>query len=212
MAYHIKRTLLGKIEVHWDCPQCGEALVFPISDAGTMQPCPDCGAMGLVPGVEERRKAAEAAEAAQAKARRESVDGQRQRERERLKAIEQRADRELKHNQELQQKAEREQESIHERGWADVVTWPVFRFLRFGFAIQIVFGWGTLAAGAIAVVCSIIWLLIQATKSAPQYDDARALLMAGLVLISLGYGLVVTAGLGALFVHIERNTRALLDR
>lgn len=212
MAHQIRRTLLGKVEVRWDCPRCGEALVFPIDDAGTSQPCPSCGVTGVVPGAEEKQQAAEAREGANSRARAERVDEQRRRERERVRAIEERADRELKRNQEAQRKIEQEQAAIHERGWADVVTWPVFRFLRYGFAIQIVFGWGTLVVGALATACSIVWILIQATKANPQYDDARGLLMAGLVLVSVGYGLVVTAGLGALFVHIERNTRALLDR
>lgn len=49
----IKKSLLGKLTVKYDCPKCTSRLTSPSDDVGTTDTCPDCHAQFTVPGTEE---------------------------------------------------------------------------------------------------------------------------------------------------------------
>jgi predicted RNA-binding Zn-ribbon protein involved in translation (DUF1610 family) len=50
----IKQGLLGRYTLSYDCPHCSSPLKSALDEAGTSQPCPDCGRGFTVPGKEER--------------------------------------------------------------------------------------------------------------------------------------------------------------
>lgn len=53
-GYEIRKTIFGKVNVHYPCPKCGERLQSPLSDAGTADSCPDCGTRFEVPGADAK--------------------------------------------------------------------------------------------------------------------------------------------------------------
>ncbi len=53
--YEVTKTVLGRHDVHYRCPKCGERLKSPLSDAGTTDSCPDCGTRFVVPGADDRQ-------------------------------------------------------------------------------------------------------------------------------------------------------------
>ena len=61
MAYKLRKSVLGKHEVVFNCPACQTQLIAPLSDAGQEQACPACGAAHVVPGDEARQRLAEEA-------------------------------------------------------------------------------------------------------------------------------------------------------
>lgn len=54
-GYEIRKTIFGKVNVHYPCPRCGERLESPLSDAGTADSCPDCGTRFVVPGADAKQ-------------------------------------------------------------------------------------------------------------------------------------------------------------
>lgn len=58
-----KRALVGGYLAHYKCPNCGEQLRSPLSDAGKADSCPSCNAGYVVPGIEELRRVAAEKEA-----------------------------------------------------------------------------------------------------------------------------------------------------
>ncbi|HVT80648.1 MAG TPA: hypothetical protein VHM90_08320 [Phycisphaerae bacterium] len=63
MDYEIKRHLVGKPTVSFNCQSCSDELQCPLDDAGTEQRCPRCGTPFITPGQkeldEQRRQAQE---------------------------------------------------------------------------------------------------------------------------------------------------------
>lgn len=51
-CYEIRKTIFGKVNVHYPCPKCGEPLQSPLSEAGTADSCPNCSARFVVPGAD----------------------------------------------------------------------------------------------------------------------------------------------------------------
>ena len=47
------RSLLGANRVRYDCPQCGERLRSPLTNAGQRDHCPECRAEFVVPGKDQ---------------------------------------------------------------------------------------------------------------------------------------------------------------
>jgi ribosomal protein L37AE/L43A len=63
-----KKTILGKYEVTYDCPGCGQNLKNSLDDAGIQDHCPHCEAVFKVPGLSFKQKMEkEAADQAEAK-------------------------------------------------------------------------------------------------------------------------------------------------
>ncbi len=56
MSTEVKKRLLGKPNVHYDCPKCQERLVSPLDEAGKKDNCPVCSVEFIVPGETELRK------------------------------------------------------------------------------------------------------------------------------------------------------------
>lgn len=54
-GYEIRKTIFGRVTVHYPCPKCGERLESPLSDAGTTDCCPDCGTQFEVPGADAKQ-------------------------------------------------------------------------------------------------------------------------------------------------------------
>jgi len=50
MATEIKKSLLGKLCVAYDCPECGERLRSTTDKIGEKDSCPTCQTVFLVPG------------------------------------------------------------------------------------------------------------------------------------------------------------------
>ena len=48
MYYTVKKALLGKFHVHYECPQCKTSLVSTVESAGTNDTCPECQAQFVV--------------------------------------------------------------------------------------------------------------------------------------------------------------------
>lgn len=72
-----RKTILGKYEVTYDCPGCGESLKNDLEDAGKDDQCPHCECEFVVPGTKykdeiERRRAERIAEKEKEVARREA--------------------------------------------------------------------------------------------------------------------------------------------
>lgn len=64
----VKKTILGKYEVTYDCPGCGQNLKNSLDDAGIQDSCPHCEAVFKVPGLSFKQKMEkEAADQAEAK-------------------------------------------------------------------------------------------------------------------------------------------------
>lgn len=64
----VKKTLLGKYEVTYACPGCGQNLKNSLDDAGIQDNCPHCEEVFTVPGLSFKQKMEkEAAEQAEAK-------------------------------------------------------------------------------------------------------------------------------------------------
>lgn len=55
LGYEIRKTMFGKVNVHYPCAKCGERLESPLSDAGTADSCPDCGTRFVVPGADAKQ-------------------------------------------------------------------------------------------------------------------------------------------------------------
>lgn len=210
MSHKIRKSLLGKYEVHFACSGCGETTICPISDAGTQQPCPSCGKVQVVPGETEKRKVQEASFLAEEAARKQRVEEQVNRERERKRAVEHEAARRFKQNSEAQNVLEADQDAIRTADWADRLMWKAFSVLRRLFALQLVLGIVGMVLGAVALVIAVILALGQLSHKAPDYADATKAVSAGILLIVAGYGLYVTAAMCATIVYIERNTRGIL--
>jgi DNA-directed RNA polymerase subunit RPC12/RpoP len=51
-----RKTLLGKYEVTYDCPGCGESLKNDLDDAGKNDQCPHCECKFVVPGSGYKRE------------------------------------------------------------------------------------------------------------------------------------------------------------
>ena len=49
----ISKSLLGGLQVSYDCPNCGTDLLSPLKDAGKVDSCPRCGIQFHVPGTQE---------------------------------------------------------------------------------------------------------------------------------------------------------------
>ena len=58
-----RETVFGKSEVTYDCPECGQNLKSPLSEAGIQDHCPHCECEFIVPGSEEKKRRTLAIEA-----------------------------------------------------------------------------------------------------------------------------------------------------
>ena len=56
MAIEIKKSLLGKLSVAYDCPKCGERLRSTTDQIGEEDSCPTCESTFLVPGEQELQR------------------------------------------------------------------------------------------------------------------------------------------------------------
>ncbi len=54
MKPQVKKNLLGKYEIKFDCPKCGIRLTSPLLDAGEVDDCPECRTKFRVPGKQQR--------------------------------------------------------------------------------------------------------------------------------------------------------------
>jgi hypothetical protein len=210
MHYKIRKSLLGKYEVHFACQSCGESVINPIADAGTEQACPHCGTSCRVPGEKEKQQQQEARFLAEEADRKGRVDEQRKRERERTKAVEQEAAKRLQASMHAQQMLADDQDAIRTADWADRLMWRAFAFLRRAFAVQVFIGLMLMILGAVLLVIAIILYVGQLSKSSADYSDALRSGLAGLQCVGMGYGLYVLAAMCATIVYIERNTRGIL--
>lgn len=70
MDYKLKRSLTGSQSIHLACPKCKEPVVFDLSDAGGVSPCPVCGVGIRVPGEAEKNAELERKREVKADARR----------------------------------------------------------------------------------------------------------------------------------------------
>ncbi|WP_430453831.1 zf-TFIIB domain-containing protein [Rhodopirellula europaea] len=84
MKPQVKKNLLGKYEIKFDCPKCGVRLTSPLLDAGEIDDCPDCRTKFRVPGKQQR----EAYEAKLAKEKAEKEAEKALRDEERRVAVE----------------------------------------------------------------------------------------------------------------------------
>ena len=55
-SFEIKRSLLGRYSIGYDCPNCEGRLKSPLTDAGKTDFCPACKFQFVVPGSEERER------------------------------------------------------------------------------------------------------------------------------------------------------------
>lgn len=92
----------GTEEVTYDCPDCGEGLKNPLSEAGMQDHCPHCECEFIVPGEEEKRRRAKAREEAKIRAEKEK-------EAARLRAADKKFESDKK-KEEARIRAEKEQE------------------------------------------------------------------------------------------------------
>lgn len=53
MATEVVRNFFGRYRVAYDCPNCGDRLRSPLTDAGKSDSCPNCSASFVVPGIED---------------------------------------------------------------------------------------------------------------------------------------------------------------
>ncbi len=53
MEYQVKKNLVGKLMVYYDCPNCREPLSSGLVQAGQREDCPSCHKPFLVPGTKE---------------------------------------------------------------------------------------------------------------------------------------------------------------
>ena len=56
MDFEVNRSITGKWQVHYECPQCGEALVNELEDAGQTDTCPNCEFGFVVPGQQVKQE------------------------------------------------------------------------------------------------------------------------------------------------------------
>lgn len=61
MKYKLKKTILGKEVLSYACVKCDSKLSSPLSDAGKVDRCPQCGSQFNVPGREIVKKRREQA-------------------------------------------------------------------------------------------------------------------------------------------------------
>ncbi len=88
----VRKTIIGKHEVTYDCPECGASLKNDLDDAGKDDTCPHCDCQFKVPGATfkaklEKEKAEKEAEKAEQE-RQKEAEKKAAREAERLKAEE----------------------------------------------------------------------------------------------------------------------------
>jgi hypothetical protein len=76
----IKRGLLGRYVIGYDCPHCSGRLKSPIDEAGRTETCPECGLQFVVPGKTEcdRIRAEQELDALRREAQKQEVERQRQ--------------------------------------------------------------------------------------------------------------------------------------
>lgn len=96
-----RKSILGKYEVTYDCPECDACLKSDLDDAGTNDTCPHCGCGFVVPGSTFRDQLN--------KKRLEKAEARRQREAEQKAEVEARRQREAE-----AEKAEAEKAKIDE--------------------------------------------------------------------------------------------------
>jgi len=143
-------------------------------------------------------------------ARKQRVEKQVNEERERKRAIEMEAAKRFKQNSEAQNALDADQQAIRTADWADRLMWKAFGFLRRIFALQLLLGIVGMVLGGVALVIAAILVLSQLGHNPHDYSDAAQSGFAGVALLGGGYGLYVTAAMGATIVYIERNTRGIL--
>jgi uncharacterized membrane protein YdbT with pleckstrin-like domain len=77
----VRKTIIGKHEVTYDCPECGASLKNDLDDAGKNDTCPHCDCQFKVPGATFKAKL----EKEKAEKEAEKAEQERQKEAERLK-------------------------------------------------------------------------------------------------------------------------------
>jgi len=224
MQFTIRKTVLGKYAVKFDCPKCKARLSAPLDQAGSEDTCPDCHEVFVVPGrqkldqlnlqkqtladreaalaveKEQERIAAVAARAAQAAQERRIADAKR---------IEAAAwaetEAQAKRDQESHQLAAAEKQMSEDDQRARVQPskerYPALH--RYAPRLRVL-GWIVFIGGALwAVVGSAI---------AISTNDGLALASAlglGFGLNGMGAGFVITAELIMVLLDIEANTRRM---
>ncbi len=111
MAFEIpsklSKTLTGKIQVNYGCPNCGLELNNLLDEAGNKDTCPGCSAGFVVPGEVKRREL----EKLQAEQHAKEEEKQRQKVAQQIEHVEQSRKKQI----ELQQLAEQQQQLLAEQ-------------------------------------------------------------------------------------------------
>lgn len=230
MKYKVRKSLLGALEAVFNCPFCAQEIAHPIKDAGTVQKCPLCGADYLFPpGVLEhpaqgnpKHQPNEAEKPARSVRphSHDHVTGTPS------STLPDSVPNPILHSNTPQGSGnanlildERPSSQLHrppppeERVravcWADRTTWAMFRWLRYGFALQILLGYGSIGFGIVALLlsaCVYFWPQLQ------KSIDVAAIQLAstGIASVAFGYALCVASALASVLIHIERNTRGII--
>ena len=84
MRLEVKKSVLGRYTLSYDCPHCGAGLTSPLNDAGKDDSCPDCEEVFAVPGSDKRNDIRAATEQ---RSQQKEFEKQRKREARRRMAI-----------------------------------------------------------------------------------------------------------------------------
>jgi DNA-directed RNA polymerase subunit RPC12/RpoP len=150
-GYQIRKSpLTGKRQVHYQCLACGEDLHNPLSDAGSTDECPACGAKFTVPGesvlVQSALKAQE-----DRKTRRAATIQPAESPAQRLEADLQQAKTQQGHAQKLWEKQTSE---ITAREWERIIKWGVVKGIW----------WYAITLLLLALIVGIVVGLFQAAR------------------------------------------------
>lgn len=210
MGYEVRKSLLGRWEVRFQCANCKSETINPIEDAGTIEPCPSCGVPQRIPGSKAKEELAAARKAEQ------QIAEARERVRKELEVKQRLAQQSSRRSekvhvaQQAQAQFESDQQSLRQVAKEDVVIWTTLNRFRTSFGRWIRIGRRMCLFG---IVCAIFGLvaLVLLKVGGSSHEVAIICLVGGLVVALVGYLMYIQSVFLVVIFSIERNTRTLLN-